>query len=131
MIFIDTHVLLWSILAPQNLSAKAKKILKKEEEEKSVFASAISVWEIYLLVKKGRISLSTDTDSWIEDVERLNFLHFIPIDNRIAARSVTLPGDFHGDPADRMIVATAREKGMVIITKDERIRKYPHVQTVW
>lgn len=131
MIVVDTHVLLWSVIAPENLSAKAKKLLKQEEDKGRIFVSSISVWEIYLLVKKGRIRLSIDTDRWVEQLERLPFVEFISIDNRIAATSVTLPGEFHGDPADRIIVATAREMGVSLLTIDEKIRNYPHVQTVW
>ena len=72
-----------------------------------------------------------DTDIWIEKITSLPYVQFIPVDNSIAAKSVTLPGEFHNDPADRMIITTAREKGVVLITADERIRQYAFVQTLW
>ena len=78
-----------------------------------------------------KISLNLDLDRWIEKVEKLPFLRFIPVNNQIAQKSVNLPGVFHSDPADRIMVATAREKGAVFITSDEKIRKYQHVQTIW
>jgi PIN domain nuclease of toxin-antitoxin system len=130
MILVDTHVLLWWVSNPEKLSKIALGVIE-ESVNSTIYVSAISVWEIYLLVNKGRLQLAIDIDRFIERIESMPFIHFIPIDNRIAAKSVMLPGDFHRDPADRMIVASAREKGVPLITGDERIRKYSHVQTVW
>lgn len=131
MIVIDTHILIWLVSDPDKLSSKAQKLLKEEEKEGVMLVSSISIWEIYLLVEKGRLSLSMDTDSWVEKLEQLPFLQFVPVDNRIAAKSVTLPGELHADPADRIIIATARERGAVLVTSDEKIRLYPHVQALW
>jgi PIN domain nuclease of toxin-antitoxin system len=131
MIVLDTHVLLWWISDPGKLSAKAKKAIEAEKDSGTLLVSAITVWEIYLLIAKGRLTLTIDTDSWLENIESLPFVQFVPIDNAIAAKSVTLPGDFHSDPADRMIVATAREKGVPLITNDEKIKQYTHVKTIW
>jgi PIN domain nuclease of toxin-antitoxin system len=64
-------------------------------------------------------------------VERLSYLRFVPVDNRIAIRAVDLPGKFHGDPADRIIVASAQETGSVLVTKDKEILAYSGVETVW
>ena len=63
--------------------------------------------------------------------ERLSFLRFVPLDNEIARLAVGLPEPYHSDPADRMIIATARYLGAVLVTKDRRIREYEHVSTVW
>ncbi len=131
MIVLDTHVLIWWISDPEKLSSRALEVIEKESNNGLILVSSVSVWELYLLIKKDRLKLTMDTDSWLEKIESLPFVQFIPIDNQIAAKSVNLPGDFHADPADRMIVATAREKGTSLVTSDERIQKYPHVQCIW
>jgi PIN domain nuclease of toxin-antitoxin system len=116
---------------PEKLSQFALKAIAREKETETIIVSAISVWEIYLLVKKERLKLSMDIDSWFEKVSSLPYIQFVPIDTNIAAKSVMLPAEFHADPADRMIVATARERGISLVTADDRIRKYNHVQTIW
>lgn len=131
MIVLDTHVLIWWISDPEKLSPKAFKKIKKEIKNNQLLVSSISIWEIYLLVKKQRLKLTIDTDSWLEKVENLPLVQFIPIDNKIAGKSVNLPGNLHNDPADRIIIATARENGAHLLTSDQRIRKYPHIQTIW
>ncbi len=131
MIVIDTHVLIWWVSNPEKLSVKAKKILQKEKNNGSIIISSITVWEISMLVKKGRLKLTMDADKWFSEVESLPYVRFMPVDNTIAAKSVTLPGDFHNDPADRMIVATAKEQGAVLVTADERIRQYANVRSLW
>ncbi len=132
MIVLDTHVLIWWVGDPERLSLRAKKAIDTEKKDTgALLLSSMSVWEIYLLVKKERLKLAQDIDSWFETIESLPYVQFVPINNRIAAKSVMLPGEFHSDPADRIIVATAREKGIPLITADERIRDYPHVKTIW
>lgn len=84
-----------------------------------------------MLVQKGKLQLIMDIDSWLETIASLPYFQFIPVDNKIAAKSVSLPGEFHADPTDRIIVATAREKGIALVTADERIRKYSQVKSVW
>jgi len=131
MILLDTHALIWLVDSPEKLSKKAQKFIQKETKNGIVYASSFSIWEIYMLIKKGRLVLSRDVDSWVKEVENLHSIKFIPLDNQIAAKSVNLPDSFHDDPADRIIVATAREFGATLITIDQKIRKYPHVQSLW
>jgi len=131
MIVIDTHVLIWWINNPEKLSKKAAQLIDREKKKDLILISSISVWEIYLLIKKNKLNLLMDTDSWLDTIESLPFIQFIPIDNKIAAKSVILPGEFHSDPADRLIVATARERGLPLVTSDERIREYSYVETIW
>ena len=78
-----------------------------------------------------RIELSMSAEDWIARSEAIPFVRFVPVDNRIAVRSVELPPPFHADPADRMIVATALTLGAAVVTKDQKIRPYPHVKTLW
>lgn len=131
MIILDTHVLVWLVADPKKLSEKASKRIDREAKKSELLVSSISVWEIYMLVKGGRLKLSMDVDTWFEKIEQMTFLQFAPIDNSIAAKSVMLPEPLHSDPADRMIVATAREYGAVLITSDKRLLNYSQVQTLW
>lgn len=130
MILLDTHTLIWWIGIPQNLSTRAKDTIKKETKNK-ILVSSISIWEVCLLVKKDKLDLSMGVESWIEKLEKFPYFEFVPVTNKIAANSVNLPGSLHKDPADRIIVATAREYGAALVTSDQKLRKYPHVQTIW
>lgn len=131
MILLDTHTLLWWIENPKKLSAKAVKKIEDEKKAGEILISSITIWEICMLIKKGKIGLTMDVDSWVKQLEGASYLRFIPVDNKIAAASVDLVGVMHGDPADRMIVATALQFGAKLITSDQKILQYPHVQTVW
>lgn len=84
-----------------------------------------------MLVERGRLVLSMDVGSWLSTVAQIDAVHFLPVDVEVATKSVDLPGDFHKDPADRMIVATARKLSVPLVTKDEKIRAYAHVKTIW
>lgn len=132
MILLDTHVLVWFLASPEKLSKRAEKKIESEiKNGEQILVSCISVWEIYLLVRKGRLNFSTDVDSWLEKVASLPFVQFIPVDNQISAKSVNLPGKFHDDPADRMIVATAILNGAELLTSDRKILAYAHVKSAW
>lgn len=131
MILLDTHTLIWWVDDSTKLPDRMKKKILEESKKGMVLISAISIWEVSLLLRKGRIDLPKDIEAWIGDIEKLSFIQFIPIDNRIALKSVDLPGNFHGDPADRFIVATAREYGAIIITSDQKILRYKEAQSLW
>jgi len=89
-----------------------------------VGVSAISVWEVAMLEAKGRIRLSKDCLSWVNEALRAPGLGLIPLTPEIAVDSSRLPGVFHGDPADRILVATARRQGAIFLTRDEKILSY-------
>lgn len=131
MILLDTHVWVWWMSNPDILSEPAKKAVDEALENGPALVSSISVWEVALLVAKNRLQLTMDVTDWIAKAERVPFVRFIPVDNTIALRSVTLRGLLHDDPADRMIIATALNKDAAIVTKDKRILRYPHVETIW
>lgn len=132
MIVIDTHVLLWWVSGDKSLSATATKAIKDSLDNGSeVLISSISAWEIAMLIEKGRLILSMDTENWLDEVSQIDGVRFVPIDNEIGIKSTVLPGKFHKDPADRMIVATARKLAVPLVTADEKIRGYEHVKTVW
>ena len=132
MIAIDTHVLVWFVSNPEKLSQKALNTINNEiKKSESILVSSISIWETYMLIKKGRLSLSLDLDLWLQRIEQLPFIQFISVDNKIAAKSVTLPEPLHSDPADRIIIATARGYGAKLVTSDRKILNYKHVQSLW
>ena len=131
MILLDTSTLIWWTTALEKLSKKARDVIEKEIKEGVFFVSSISIWEIYLLVKKEKVRFSVDIDTWLEKVGSSPYINFIPVDNKIAAKSVMLPDFSNKDPADRMIVATALINGATLVTSDKRILNYPHVQSVW
>lgn len=132
MIVLDTHTLIWWVDSPQKLSKRAKKTIEDHKlKEKSILVSSISTFEIYLLIKKGKLILTSHPDVWLEKIESLPCVHFVPVDNKIAALSVNLTDFSHRDPADRIIIATALHLGAKLVTSDTRIRKYRLVQSVW
>lgn len=131
MIVLDTHALVWWVTGDAELSKKAKAVIEREQDSGEIIVSAISAWEITMLVEKGRLILSMDVSSWLATVAEIERVKFLPVDMVIANKSVALPGEFHKDPADRMIVATSRKLAVPIVTKDEKIRSYPHVKTIW
>ncbi|OGG27340.1 twitching motility protein PilT [Candidatus Gottesmanbacteria bacterium RIFCSPLOWO2_01_FULL_39_12b] len=131
MIVLDTHVLVFWVSDQKRISAKARLTIRKNLKEKTVYVSSISVWEIAMLVNKGRLVLTMDVETWLDKVESLPGIQFVPIDSTIARKSVMLPGALHSDPADRIIIATARQLGATLITSDQKIRSYEHVKTLW
>lgn len=131
MIVLDTSALIRWVCIPAKLSKKARKTIEEAFEKGEICISSISVWEISLLIKKGRLGFFLDTDTWLEKIESLPAIQFVPIDNKIAVSSVSLPDYSHKDPADRMIIATAREYGATLVTSDKKILTYPHVESLW
>ena len=131
MIVLDTHAWIWFVSNPEQLSKSARKAIDAALIKKSVCISSISAWEVALLTAKERLHLTTPVEDWIAKSERLPFFQFLPVDNSIAIKSVNLPDPFHKDPADRIIVATAITIGAPIVTKDEKLLNYPHVETIW
>ncbi len=131
MIVLDTHVWIWWVSNPEKLSDVARVLIEQAAKEKAVYVSSISAWEVAMLVARGRLKLSLEVHDWVAKSESLPFLHFVPVTNGIAVRSVNLPGKFHPDPVDRIIVATAMMQGGTLITKDEKIMSYSHIDTVW
>lgn len=84
-----------------------------------------------MLVAKGKLHLNRDVLEWTEIAASVEGFHFVPVDNIVAIRSQTLPGEFHPDPADRLIVALARGLAVPLVTADQKIRDYPHINTIW
>mgnify|MGYP001205208797 FL=1 len=131
MILLDTHVWVWWLAQPERLSKAARQAIQRNLSAGSIGISTFSTWELALLVQRKRLQLSIDLAEWIAETERIKNVTFHPVTNAIALQSVNLPGSFHPDPADRILVATARHLGAAMITGDAKIRGYSHVKTLW
>lgn len=132
MIVLDTHALVWWATGDDaQLSPAAAQAIATEMDGGQIVISSISAWEITMLVARRRIDLSMDIEAWLSLVGEIEAVRFIPVDNEIAVKSIGLPGEFHKDPADRIIVATARKMAAPLVTADDKILAYPHVRTVW
>ena len=133
MIVLDTHTLIWWVNGEDRLSKSALKAINNEinKDDGAILISSITTWEIALLVEKGRLSLTMDTDDWIRTVSAIEKVEFVTVDNDTFIQSVRLPGDFHPDPADRIITALARQHSIPLVTSDRKIIKYKHVKTIW
>jgi len=131
VILLDTHALLWWVNDPSLLSTAAQIAIGSAVHSSTVQVSCISSWEIALLVERGRLQLTLDVRDWLYRCEKLPFLSFIPVSNAIAVESVRLPGFPHPDPADRIIAATALSLGAELVTKDDKLRNYAHLKTIW
>jgi PIN domain nuclease of toxin-antitoxin system len=131
MIALDTHAWVWWVSTPHLLSPQARTLIDRAIVEKKIYISSISVWEVALLVLKGRLTLSLDVGDWIRTCETLPFIQFVPVSNTIALKAVRLPGAAPPDPVDRIIIATSIVLDLVLVTKDKKIRGYAPVKTVW
>ena len=128
---LDTHVWIWWNMHPQELSPKGRSLISNPKRYEEILLSAISPWEFCKLLEKERIGISCDPEEWMTRALDMPKLRLVPLSPTLAYRSTVLPRPFHGDPADQIIVATAREENATIVTKDKSIRKYKHVRTVW
>ncbi|MBM7332388.1 PIN domain-containing protein [Alloalcanivorax marinus] len=133
MIVLDTHVLVWWVNGGDELSTDARGEIEREQavDDGLILVSSISAWEIAMLVSRDRLTLTMNIDDWLETVGQIPAVRFVPVDNDVGVESTRLPGEFHKDPADRLIVALARHLNSALVTADEKIRAYRHVRTVW
>jgi len=132
VIVLDTHALVWWVNGDSALSRVAGQAIEKERKRQGeIIISSISAWEIAMLLQKERLVLSMDVETWLRTVTEVPGVRFIPVDNGVAVESTRLPGRFHKDPADRLIVALARTLSAPLVTSDRRIRGYRHVKTIW
>ena len=128
---LDTHAWVWWHTNPRRLSGRVKGLIRRPGAYEELLLSAISPWEFAKLIEKGRLGVSCDPEEWIQQALQMAKLRLVPLSPRIACRSTVLPPPFHNDPADQIIVTTAREEDATILTKDLRIRAYPHVRSLW
>lgn len=120
---LDTHAFLWMIEDHPRLGAATARALNRAAREDRIAISAITPWEIALLASKQRIDLQRDVMGWMHDALALPGLHLVPLEPEIALESTRLPFEVHPDPADRMLVATARYLGATFVTADGALLK--------
>ena len=130
MIVLDTHAWVWWAEGGRRLSSTAADEIDLAMGSGRLYVSSISAWEVALLVRRGRLELTMEVDDWVARTEALPFLRFVPVDNRIALRSVALE-PLHEDPADRIIVATALTLGARLATRDRKLHEFGDVETIW
>jgi PIN domain nuclease of toxin-antitoxin system len=127
-VLLDTHVLHWWTAEPGRLSAAAIEAISAADE---LAVAAITWYELAWLARHDRISLGLPLRAWLDGL--VADVRTVPVSPSIAATAVELPASFPGDPADRLIYATAIEKGVQVVTKDRRLRSHKHPRriTVW
>lgn len=131
MIVLDTHALIWWAESGSKLSKKARQATRVEGRRRELVASAISIFEIVTLERRGRVVFKAPLSEWLADLRKLPELTIHPITDEIAERAGGLGDVFHGDPADRMIAATALVLGVPLITQDAKLLAVPSLRTVW
>ncbi len=129
MILLDTHVLVWAVGDTKRLSRAAVSEIRRARQGGGLAVSAITLWELGLLMNRGRIQAPGTVESSIRQL--LEDVTVRPITPEIAPLAAQFPDDFPRDPADRLIGATARAEGLTLITRDENIRRSPLLKTVW
>lgn len=129
MILLDTHIWLWWVGADPRLTPERVATLKAAEAE-GLLVSAISCWEIAHKAAAGKLDLGRPAHAWITEALTAPNIRVEPITASIAVEAALLPGEFHKDPADRLIVATARKLDVQLLTMDAKVQAYPHVKHV-
>ena len=130
-ILLDTHILMWWRCDPQRLTKpQAAALAALESRSTPAAISSITLWELAKMVERGRAEITVPLDDWLAEIESHPLLTVLPLTGRIVAESVRLGNDFQRDPADQIIVATARCHGLKLVTADERIRRWGKVPLI-
>jgi PIN domain nuclease of toxin-antitoxin system len=128
---LDTHILFWWRMDFQRLTkAQAQVLDELEDQGQPAGLSAISLRELAQMIHRGRAIVDMQMEVWLDGIDSHPLLTILPLTAKIAAESVCLGDDFPNDPADQIIVATARCHNLTLITADERIRKWGKVRVV-
>jgi PIN domain nuclease of toxin-antitoxin system len=131
MIMLDTHVIIWDALSPNRLSLPVQQAIAQANQQNGLLVADISLWEIAMLVQKGRIQIATDCQSFLTLLLQANRIRVVPISPQIAAQAVQLSSLVNHDPADRLIVASAVVESATLITADHNLRSAPMITTLW
>jgi PIN domain nuclease of toxin-antitoxin system len=124
-VLLDTHIFLWLLTGDTRLGGENLGIIERRVASGGrICLSAISIWEMAMLESKGRIQLTQSLDRWISKALELSSANVVELSSEILIDSCRLPGDFHADPADRMIVSTSRINNVPLITQDDKILNY-------
>jgi PIN domain nuclease of toxin-antitoxin system len=132
-LLLDTHILIWLAEGLADLPPRARLRINGAARGPGLAVSAISFWEVAMLARKGRISIRRPVNAWRAAVLAAPGIDEIPVSGEVGIEAVLLPGDLHEDPADRILVATARVHGLALGTRDKRLLAYGdlgHVEMV-
>lgn len=127
MIVLDTHIWVWWVHGDKRLE-EAHRTYLQEQESQGLGVSIISCWEVAKLVEYGRLTLPHPISEWLTQALSYPGVHLLELTPRTIVESTQLPGSFHKDPADQLIVATARVLNCPVVTADTKILSYPHVK---
>lgn len=128
MIVLDTHIWVWWVHGDSQLSSRHSELIEEHEDDE-IGICTISLWEVAKLVELSRLVLPVTLEQWFVDALSYPGMRLVDLSPEIAIESTRLPGSFHRDPADQIIVATCRIMGCDLLTTDRRIRDYAHVNT--
>ena len=124
MALLDTHALVWLLDGNERLGEKSRTLIQQSAQADSLYVSAITPWEIAMLVSKGWLTLVQEIGEWLRIAISMPGIRMAPLSIDVSVASTRLPGTFHSDPADRIIVATARHLGAILVTEDKLILDY-------
>jgi PIN domain nuclease of toxin-antitoxin system len=127
MLLLDTHIWVWWVQGDTQLPPTYQNYLQVHEAN-GLGVSVISCWEVAKAVQLGRLSFQIPVGDWLTKALSYPAIKLLALTPQIAVEATKLPGNFHRDPADQLIVATARIYGCPLVTRDGKIRQYPHVQ---
>ena len=128
---LDTHAWLWWVTDDRRLSVPARTAIEKGQRDDALWLSLISVWELAKKVEKRQLVLDRPLDEWLDPALDRPGLHLAELTRPVLVESCRLPASFPGDPADQIIVSTARHLGATLVTKDRNIRTYANVRSLW
>ena len=124
LILLDTHAWIWLLNGSDRLGPTARAAIEQSLSKEAVVVSAISPWEVAMLVSKGRLVLDRDVGEWVTAALALPGIRLAPLSPEISVASTRLLGALHADPADRIIVATAHHFGLTLLTEDRLLLEY-------
>jgi len=131
MIVLDTHVLVWWVATPEKLSRRARTAVSAAARRSQLIASSMSIFEIATAVRRGRLELNLPIAEWLAALRELPELSIEPMTDAIGEHAGGLDDEFPGDPADRVIAATALALDVPLVTADEKLRAVADLKTVW
>lgn len=131
MIVLDTHVIIWDALAPERLSESAQMAIAQANGSDGLIICDISVWEIAMLLQKGRVQVQTDPLTFINLVLQANKVRVQPITPHTAILATQFPAQINQDPADRLIAATALAEHATLVTADRNLQAAGLFPTLW
>lgn len=132
MIVLDTHVLVWRVSGEaRKLGRRARQALERHGKRNELLIASVTIFEIATLERRGRLRFNVPASEWLAQVRRLPEYRIEPLTAEIAERAGQLGDAFPGDPADRMIAATALLRGLPLVTYDQNLRDVDYLETIW